>query len=191
MDLQLNTAIGGIALGAAGFLSVLATDWMRARHERRLLATALSAELQALIERYHDLMDDRPQRDWTLPSAWPPWRASNLFAVYDGNTNRLGLFDHRSVAALVRAYTLAKKHHERANAAAALTGRPTDPAVLDEIGRQVYEDARSARHATAGAIALLRRFTSRSFRLTRSSPQEHLPTARVPAPLPTDSTHPA
>jgi hypothetical protein len=190
MDFQLNTAIGGIALGASGFLSVLATDWMRARHERRLLATALSAELQPLIERYDDLMDDRPQRDWTLPSAWPPWRASNLFAVYDGNTNRLGLFDHRSVAALVRAYTLAKQHHERANAAP-LPGHPTDRTVLDQIDRQVHRDARSARQAAAEAIALLRRFTSRGFRLTRSSPRKHLQTARMPAPLPTDSTHPA
>jgi hypothetical protein len=182
--------LGGVALGASGFLSVLDTDWMRARHERRLLATALSAELQALIERYDDLMEGRPQRDWNLPCARPPRRASNLFAVYYGNTNRLGLFDHRSVAALVRAYPLAKEHHERANAAAAEVGPPTDRAVPDEIDRQVYEDARNPRRAAAEAIALLGRFTSRAFRVTGSS-RKDLQTARVPTPLPTDSTYPA
>lgn len=56
---------------------------------------------------------------------WPTYpaggyaRVTNVFAVYDGNTASLGLFDPEEAKAIARAYTLGKSHVESITSAAA------------------------------------------------------------------------
>jgi hypothetical protein len=91
------------------------TDTMRKR-----LAAALLVESTVLRDRYvevfaNPMMMWKPNQPLELGGYT---RVTNLFAVYDQNTDELGLFEAEDITKIVRAYTLAKGQVESISAAA-------------------------------------------------------------------------
>lgn len=112
--------VGGTVIGVVlGFvLNTLLGERLRARVTRRRMAAALHAEAVANLARYmkaigahlRDLKPGEPVSVWG-----PAVEGQNFFAVYDGNTDKLGLFSPEDARAIVDAYTKAKGHIESLN----------------------------------------------------------------------------
>jgi len=110
-----GATLAGVGLGfGLNWLRESVQHGRRVTESKRRVASALLAEAKALRERYLEVFGSRIKQ-------WVPGqpielggyvRATNLFAVYDGNTTNLGLFKQKEAEVIVRAYTLAKAHTE-------------------------------------------------------------------------------
>jgi len=120
-----DNAILGALIGVGGIIIgfMLTSVWdsrremQRSVAARRELARALLAEVEALLERYTEVVAT-PIQQWQQgqPLELGGYvRSANFFAVYDGNTGKLGSFVDQDAATIVRAYTLAKAHLQSIN----------------------------------------------------------------------------
>lgn len=105
--------LAGIIIGfALNWVRDVRSERGRIASERRRLAVALLAEIAALRHGYSEHIV-APLEKWKENERLEigePIQVANFFAVYDGNTGTLGLFESADVQAVVRAYTLAKTH---------------------------------------------------------------------------------
>ena len=161
MGFQFGTILWGVALGAGGFLTVLLTEWMHTHVERKRLATVLYAEVAALWDRYSETLGT-PLVRWNEGQALPMriqlLQRHNFFAVYDRNTDKLGLLKPQEAMTLVRAYALAKGHLESISLAAELTKRDDNQALVDELGRGLRREAMQMRQVAEEASLILSRY---------------------------------
>lgn len=84
---------------------------------RRRFAEALLAEITILRDRYDEMVVARLEK-WTENERLElgePIQVANFFTVYDGNTDKLGLFESQDARAIIRAYLIAKAHAESLN----------------------------------------------------------------------------
>ncbi len=115
MDNSGYFALAGVVLAFA--LTALKDYYYEKRRiiaSKRQIAAALLAESVALRDRFIEIYT-RPLQDWKPGQPLEVGggaRVTNLFAVYDGITDKLGLFEHEDSKAVVRAYTLAKAQVE-------------------------------------------------------------------------------
>ncbi len=79
----------------------------------------------------------------------------NFFAVYDGNTAKLGLFRPLEAMTRVRAYGLAKCHLERVSLAAELTEQNNNQRLPDELGRGLRREAMQIRQVVGEVAQML------------------------------------
>ena len=167
MGFQFGTILWGVALGAGGFLTVLLTEWMHTHVERKRLATVLYAEVAALWDRYSETLGT-PLVRWNDGQALPMrirlLQRHNFFAVYDRNTDKLGLLKPQEAMALVRTYALAKGHLESISLAAELTKRGDNQALIDELGRGLRREAMQMRQVAEEASRILARYVGRTAR---------------------------
>jgi len=167
MGFQFGTILWGVALGAGGFLTVLLTDWMHTRLERKRLATVLYAEVAALWDRYSETLG-MPLAHWNegqpLPMRIQLPQRHNFFAVYDRNTDKLGLLKLPEAMALVRAYALAKGHLESISLAAEMTKYDNSQPLVDELGRGLRREAMLMRQVAEEASRILARYVGRPSR---------------------------
>ena len=104
-----------------GFLLNWARD-VRSEHGRtaalrKRFAAALLAEIAILRDRYCEMIVARLEK-WKEDERLElgePIQVGNFFSVYDGNTDRLGLFESQDAKAVIRAYLIAKVHAESLN----------------------------------------------------------------------------
>jgi hypothetical protein len=100
-------------------------NWVRdARAERgrtaalrTRFAAALLAELAVLGQRYREMVVARLEK-WKENERLElgePIQVGNFFPVFDGNTDKLGLFESQDAKAVIRAYLIAKAHAESLN----------------------------------------------------------------------------
>lgn len=84
---------------------------------RRRFAAALRAELAVLEYRYRHMIVARLEqwRENERLEIGEPIQVANFFAVFDGNTDKLGLFESQDAEVVVRAYLIAKAHAESLN----------------------------------------------------------------------------
>jgi hypothetical protein len=167
MGLQFGTILWGVALGAGGFLTVLLTDWMHTHLERKRLATVLYAEVAALWDRYSETLGT-PLAHWNegqpLPMRIQLPQRHNFFAVYDRNTDKLGLLKPREAMTLVSAYALAKGHLESISLAAEMTKRDDSQPLVDELGRGLRREAMQMRQVAEEASRILARYVGRPWK---------------------------
>ena len=173
---ELQAALAGVVVGAVGgwvigYLSVTLNDRRRAGTDRSRLASALYAEMIYLKERYNRVFGNRIQEwqpDQSLPITGAPLvQTQGFFTVYDGNTDKLGLFKPDEVSELVRAYALAKAHLETLNQSAQMmrtfarqlvtTSRSS---LLNEIGTTLKQESSELLQQADKAIEMLRNYAS-------------------------------
>src|SRR5437588_1267608 len=105
---ELQAALAGAVVGAVvGYFSAVVHDWRRDNSERKRVAIALYAELVSLTRRYMRVFGTSIQL-WQpgqpLPVSGDPLvRNQEFFSVYEGNTDKLGLFKDEDVLTLVNA----------------------------------------------------------------------------------------
>jgi hypothetical protein len=174
---------------------------MHAHMERKRLATVLYAEVAALWDRYSETLGT-PLARWNEGQALPMriqlLQRHNFFAVYDRNTDKLGLLKPQEAMTLVRAYALAKGHLESISLAAELTKRNDSQALVDELGRGLRREAVQMRQVAEEASRILARYVGRRSRTEGSlgarTIRSFLPwirtvpqlSAAYPAPLPAE-----
>lgn len=168
---QLSTEVQAALIGVVvTFLLIeVLGRWLRDVAERKSLAGALYSEMTALWERYEEVMGrhlralkpDEPFR--LITGKWV--ESQNFFAVFDGNTAKLGLFKPHESQQIVRAYTLAKAHVESVN----LLGRQVQFLIsigamnqLDnlfiEAGKQLKSEYERLAETFEKSIAILARY---------------------------------
>lgn len=104
-----------------GFLLNWARD-VRSEHGRtaalrKRFAAALLAEIAILRDRYGEMIVSRlgKWRENERLELGEPIQVGNFFMVFDGNTDKLGLFESPDAKAVIRAYLIAKVHAESLN----------------------------------------------------------------------------
>ncbi|HEV2283774.1 MAG TPA: hypothetical protein VGX75_15425 [bacterium] len=84
---------------------------------RKRFAAALLAELEVLRQRYRELIAAQLEK-WKENERLElgePIQVRNFFVVFDGNTDKLGLFESQDAEAVIRAYLIAQAHAESLN----------------------------------------------------------------------------
>jgi hypothetical protein len=143
--------------------------WLRARAERKSLAGALHSEMTVLWDRYEEVMGQylralKPGEPFRLiPDKWI--ENQNFFAVFDGNTGRLGLFNPHESQQIVRAYTLGKAHVETVNMAGryaqyliAMGATSQLDAHFVEVGKRLKSEYERLAEAFGKSITILTRY---------------------------------
>jgi len=108
-----------------GIIVGFVLNWVRdARAERgriaalrKRFAAALLAEIGVLSHRYREMVVthlDKWRENERLELG-EPIQVGNFFVVFDGNTDKLGLFESQDAEAVIRAYLIAKAHAESLN----------------------------------------------------------------------------
>lgn len=104
-----------------GFVLNWARD-VRSEHGRTAtlrtrLAAALLAEITVLEDRYREMIVARLEqwKENERLELGEPIQVGNFFPVFDGNTDKLGLFESQDAKAVIRAYLIAKVHAESLN----------------------------------------------------------------------------
>src|SRR2546428_815501 len=110
--LPVIAALAGVTLG---FLLNEWRDSQRDRVLKRRVASALLAEISALRERYWQAFGEYVSKlgpEEPLTHLGAVVRTQSFFSVYDGNTDKLGMFPRDDAKVIVRACTLVKSHAE-------------------------------------------------------------------------------
>src|SRR5713101_5978438 len=109
-------ALVGVVVGfVLNLIGEVLRDVLRERSLRRRLASALLSEVSAIRDRYWEVFGEyisKWQLGQPLDKIGDVARNQNFFTVYDGNTDKLGMFKRDDVQIIVQAYTLAKAHLE-------------------------------------------------------------------------------
>lgn len=110
--------LSGIVIGfILNWVRDVRTEHGRTATLRTRFAAALLAELAILSHRYREMIVARLEK-WKENERLElgePIQVGNFFAVFDGNTDKLGLFESQDAKAVIRAYLIAKAHAESLN----------------------------------------------------------------------------
>ena len=145
-------------------MTVLITEWIRARAERRRFATALYAEVLAMWEYYYETVG-RPLESWKdgqplrMPMHLPEYQ--NVFAVYNASMDKLGLFAPQEAMLLVRAHVSARELIESLRMASELTQDDASQLSIDEVGRRLQREVAHARETHDKVVRMLGRHARR------------------------------
>jgi hypothetical protein len=153
-------------------------NWMRdVRSERgrtavlrKRFAASLLAELAVLGDRYREMVIARLEK-WKeneRVELGEPIQIGNFFPVFDGNTDKLGLFESQDAKAVIRAYLIAKAHAESLNvirlAVHNLRGRESTDAehslinITNEAVPRLLKESAALLHAYGEANTALRKY---------------------------------
>jgi hypothetical protein len=164
MNAQLPSILDAALLAGGGLVTVLMTEWIRARAERRRLATALYAEMLAMWEYYYETVG-RPLEFWKhgQPLRMPihPPEYEHVFAVYDANMDKLGLFAPQEAMLLVQAHVSARENIESLRLAAEIMRHDASQDSIDELGRRLQREATQARETHDKMVQMLGRHARR------------------------------
>ena len=108
----------GIVIGfALNWLRDVRSERGRTAALRKRFAASLLAEVTVLQDRYREIIVARLEK-WKENERLElgePIQVTNFFPVFDGNTDKLGLFESVDAKTVIRAYLIAKAHAESLN----------------------------------------------------------------------------